>query len=446
MTSHQPKSSWQPILTAIQTEQATEAIRAIAEALRQLPSEAIPAGMPDAYRDSSHEPLLARGKAGQALFCAYLSEAFPSAMDRERAFQLLDQAVCRIAEAQSSASLFAGFTGVAWAVEHLQQRLGHVEQEDSNEEVDKVLKAYLKRRPWEAEYDLVYGLVGFGVYSLARLARASAVGCLQEVVSNLEELAEHDSAGVTWRSAPESLLPHQRTQNPAGYFNLGVAHGVPGVIAMLGRTWAADVAREKIEPLLDGAIRWMLSQKLPEGSDGSFPYWVGPGTSPAPARLAWCYGDAGIATALLLAARSLHRSDWEREALAIGRQATKRPLETSAVVDAGLCHGAAGLGHLFNRLYHATRDEEFAEAARSWFARALAMRRSDQGLAGFSAWIKAPDGEDAWVADPSLLTGAAGIGLALLAATTPIEPAWDQILLASIPPLVRETTVGNGNG
>jgi hypothetical protein len=32
-----------------------------------------------------------------------------------------------------------------------------------------------------------------------------------------------------------------------------------------------------------------------------------------------------------------------------------------------------------------------------------------------------------------LLTGAAGIGLALLAATTTVEPTWDRILLLDLP-------------
>jgi hypothetical protein len=35
--------------------------------------------------------------------------------------------------------------------------------------------------------------------------------------------------------------------------------------------------------------------------------------------------------------------------------------------------------------------------------------------------------------DPGLLTGAAGIALALPAAITPVEPAWDRMLLVSIP-------------
>ena len=38
-----------------------------------------------------------------------------------------------------------------------------------------------------------------------------------------------------------------------------------------------------------------------------------------------------------------------------------------------------------------------------------------------------------WRDEPGFLTGAAGIGLALLAALFPVEPAWDRVLLASIP-------------
>lgn len=36
-----------------------------------------------------------------------------------------------------------------------------------------------------------------------------------------------------------------------------------------------------------------------------------------------------------------------------------------------------------------------------------------------------------WLVDPTFLTGVAGIGLALLGATTDIEPVWDRLLLLS---------------
>jgi hypothetical protein len=38
-----------------------------------------------------------------------------------------------------------------------------------------------------------------------------------------------------------------------------------------------------------------------------------------------------------------------------------------------------------------------------------------------------------WLPDAGLLTGSAGVALALLAAITSLEPTWDRMLLAHIP-------------
>jgi hypothetical protein len=175
-------------------------------------------------------------------------------------------------------------------------------------------------------------------------------------------------------------------------------------------------------------VRWLLAQQEP----GGFPALVATEAAEKPARLAWCYGDPGVA-ALLGAARCAAEPAWECEALAIARRAAQRPPEQSGVVDAGLYHGAAGLGHLFNRLFQATGEPWLAEAARSWFARTLAMRWPGRGIGGYAARQLGSDGVPTWVADPGLLTGAAGIALALLAALTAVEPAWDRMLLVAIP-------------
>ena len=64
-----------------------------------------------------------------------------------------------------------------------------------------------------------------------------------------------------------------------------------------------------------------------------------------------------------------------------------------------------------------------------WFERTLAMRQPGKGVGGF--WTYAPEKMPVWDPDPSLLSGAVGITLALLAAISPIEPAWDLLLLLS---------------
>jgi len=112
------------------------------------------------------------------------------------------------------------------------------------------------------------------------------------------------------------------------------------------------------------------------------------------------------------------------------RSASQR--DSSRVSDAGLCHGAAGNAHLFNRLFQATGREEFREAALFWFSHALAMRVNGVGVAGYLTRRAADDGSSTWEADSSFLTGTRGIALAMLAAITDVEPLWDRVLLSTL--------------
>ena len=283
-------------------------------------------------------------------------------------------------------SLYSGFSGVAWATAHVQKQLGDAEEESAYRAVDEALLAHLNESPWRNDYDLISGLVGFGVYALERLPHPMGFEMLERVVDRLDETAERNAEGITWLTRPELLPPWQRELSPNGYYNLGLAHGVPGVIALLGQACAAGIARAQVELLLEGAIDWLLAQRLPaSGAHSIFPSWVGPCNGRDGCRLAWCYGDAGIAAALLSAARGAREPSWERKALEIASRAARRAPETAGVIDAGLCHGAAGLGHIFNRIYQATGEAELKEAATFWFDRTLEMRRPEGGIGGFFA-------------------------------------------------------------
>jgi class I lanthipeptide synthase len=410
---------WAPILPRAMKAKAQKAIKEIVGAL------------PDPSLTALTDVSLAGGSAGLAVLCAYLSRA--GLDDNENASLFLAQAVKSVSTQPLGPSLYGGFTGIAWAAAHLHEQLFDSEDEDPNEAIDETLIDYLKRSPWEGDYDLVGGLVGIGVYALERLPRPSAARCLELIVDRLVETSERQADGVTWLTRPDLLPQHQLTQCPNGYYNLGLAHGVPGVIALLGQVCAAGVAIEKGRPLLDGAVNWILGQRLTTKTQSTFSPWINLNDlEREDCRLAWCYGDAGIAAALLVAARSVNEFEWEREALAIARRAAMRPPESAGVKDAALCHGAAGLGHVFNRLYQMSGDNDVREAACYWFTRTLELRRKGEGIAGFSAWRIGPDdGEAYWEAEVGVLEGAAGIALALLAASTTVEPAWDRMLLLS---------------
>ena len=368
------------------------------------------------------------GAGGAAVLNRYLARALPGRGFEEAVAPILDRAMDQLALGPLTEALYGGFTGFGWCLEHAQP--APEDDEDANEAIDDALLSPLGRSSWTESYDLVAGLVGIGVYALERAPRPKALECLRLVIERLSEVARRRPDGLTWWSDPRFIGPAVE-QYPKGYFNLGLAHGAPGVIALLGQACALPQMAPQARPLLDGAVQWLLGRRLPRGSASCFS-WVE--EDPAPTRTAWCYGDpASRSRCSRPPARWGIRSgsEWPSRS---GLTAVSRPPEETRVIDASLCHGSAGIAHIFNRLYQATGDQRFAEGARDWFRRTLASRKPGRGLAGFLAHVPTPEGGLAWLPDPGFLTGATGVALAMLGAITNIEPNWDRVLLCSIRP------------
>jgi lantibiotic biosynthesis protein len=210
---------------------------------------------------------------------------------------------------------------------------------------------------------------------------------------------------------------------------------VAGAIAFLGGVCGAGVERATARPLLEGAVSWLLAHSLATEAGPTFPVWVAPGLQPWPARCAWCYGDPGIAAALLMAARGVADVDWEQAAVALACRAAERPASDTGVVNANFCHGAAGLAHLYNRMYQATGEPTLGRAAVYWLERTLRFYRLARDTGG--SWVQGnwnPAQREQWTwTGVELVDGAAGVALVLLAAATSVEPAWDRMFLVSAP-------------
>ncbi|HTJ40805.1 MAG TPA: lanthionine synthetase C family protein [Kofleriaceae bacterium] len=404
---------WVPLLEGEDAAAASRAIDAIARDLRA--------------RSDDHRggPSVTDGRAGAAIFFRYLDRDGDAADE-------LGASAAQLVEIEGWPSLCGGFAGVGWAFEHLRERVDGIDAHTSDV-IDDALVAALGGGAWRRDFDLISGLVGFGVYARERMPHGGGAAILARVVDRLAEVAE-GARTITWHTPRELLPPESRDDCPHGWYNLGLAHGVPGVIAILGVACEAGIA--KARPLLEGAVRWLLERRQPNGAcKSTFALFERRGFDDPPrtSRLAWCYGDPGAAIALDVAARCAGERAWEDAALAIARRAAARSIEDAGVRDAGLCHGAAGVAHIFNRLAQTTGDAALRDAARAWFRAVIAMRRDGEGIGGYRSWGPAPggDGTRVWYDDPALLTGAPGIALALRAAISDEEPRWDRLLLMS---------------
>jgi lantibiotic modifying enzyme len=355
----------------------------------------------DVSRSSTTSGTLAHGCAGQALLFAYLHRAFPTEGWEPIAHDKLGRAARSLAEQEYGWSLYGGFTGVAWTFRHIERQRLLSESSWATDDLDQILTRIVSD-DFAGHFDLVYGLAGLGAYACESDDAVS--GALLREVTRL-----------LFRSS-ETREPGRALGTPDGGYDLGIAHGSPGTWAPLASATLRGI--EGAQALLRELVQWQLAQRL--AGSVAFAYRS---ESALPARSAWCYGDPGVALALYAA--SAVDARWAEVALEIARGAARRPTEQCGAATAGLCHGSAGLLHLYNRLYQATKDRRFADAARFWLDRTL-----DRWEARADAEVV--HGEPRWSDAPSLITGAVGVALALLAAATEVTPAWDRMLGISL--------------
>jgi hypothetical protein len=415
---------WVPLLAGAEAATAMAVVEGIADDLVTYETMH-PAALDDAGS-------LASGRAGIALFHLYRHLATGRPEARTAATGLLEAAIDDAAAVPSGPGLGGGLAGVGFAVAHAARALD-ADLGDVLAGIDAALLALVEPSAWGGPFHLMDGLVGIGVYGLERLPSPAGGRLVTEAIARLEERGEHRDGGITWTTPPRMLPDPWHRVAPFGRHDLGMAHGVAGVISFLARACGAGFDRPA-RTLLEGAVTWLRAQSLAggRGSGACYPAWTAPGTGDTgPARTAWCYGDPGVAVSLAAAGTALERDDWLDAALVLARDTTQRPLTETGVLDGGVCHGAGGLGVVFGRLYQATADPALAERARFWFRHTLALARPGRGCGGYSAWRHPHEATGRWDDDPGLLEGAAGVGLALLAAATPLAPAWDRLLLLS---------------
>lgn len=396
--------SWRPLLEGDDAARAHEIVAAIASDLAAIE----PVG-----------PGFNAGHASRAVLGVHLARLGDGEAG-DRAVSSLEAALDGL-DASTSPWLLGGLAGVAWTAAHLAD-LVEVD-EDTFIQLDRLLGRLLEIEPWKFEWELVFGLTGLAVYALERQA-AAGDALLARVVAHLSALAERSDGGaVTWRSPPTLLLtPELREANAGGYYNLGLAHGVVGVMLLLAESAARGVAGSG--DLLRGAVTWLTGHD--SGNPAMrYPLMIARDVSHAGSRDGWCYGDQAAAAALVRAGQVLGEPSWIERGLSAARDVARR--EPTIPLDGAFCHGALGRAHMFNRLAQATGDDQLAAAAQLWYRRTFDHQAAGRGVGGFSF--------DERTSDPaSILTGSTGIALGLLAAASPVEPGWDRAFLIALPP------------
>jgi hypothetical protein len=309
-----------------------------------------------------------RDPAGAVLF-ACLARADPDPRWARAAVRRLNRAIDGADALCASGrwGLHGGLAGLGWGVEHV-SRVLEAGAGELNADTDAALLRELQRGRWRGSLGLESGLVGLGVYFLERLPAASAIEGVSLVLAHLEALGSGSGA------------------------RLDVARGIPGLLHFLGELAATGIEADRALRLSERCLAALRDQRDANVTD-----------------VGWC-GELGTAAILFQVTRRTGQAQHRALAQRLLDRCLAWPIDM--VEDVSLRRGAAGIAHTFNRVHQAEHDPRCLDAALRWLGRTSELLES--GAAG-----------------NTLLDGRSGIALALLSATTAIEPAWDRPLLLS---------------
>jgi len=235
-------------------------------------------------------------------------------------------------------SLLAGESGVLLAAHRLAPAPEHVER----------MLACVRANVRNPTRELMWGSPG----------TALAAQLMLEMTGE-ERLADawRESAGWIWGEWHDGLWLQDMYGTKRRY--VGPGHGFAGNVHVLARGDLLDAGRrDELERRSLETLRRFVIR------DGDLAQWqptADPGSVSATTRTQWCHGSPGIVTSFAPIAR---RNDELTNLLVAGGELTWRagPLAKGP----GLCHGTAGNGYAFLKLYDRTGEERWLERARAF--------------------------------------------------------------------------------
>src|SRR5829696_634600 len=127
------------------------------------------------------------------------------------------------------------------------------------------------------ELDLISGLSGIAAYLLLRREEPGVGAALHEVLGSLVELTGSDEEGPRWRTRADQLGPDERARYPTGYLNCGLAHGIPGLLAVLSLALRVGTGLPGLPDAVARTADWLSAHRTDDP-----PVPTGPTPSPCP--------------------------------------------------------------------------------------------------------------------------------------------------------------------
>ncbi|MDO3627168.1 lanthionine synthetase LanC family protein [Mucilaginibacter sp. BT774] len=369
------------------------------------------------------------GPSGASLYMCANYLATGQEIFQDKLNLILDDTIRYIDGSKSLGPSFAsGIPGWGWLICHLAEK-GMIDPD-----IDGLLGAidaplyqgminYLKT----GYFDPLHGAIGIGRYFLKRKQYRR----IETLIDHLDEIKITTDDEIKWRK--QNLLSKEEFT-----YDFGLAHGSAGVIRFLLNCHQLGIRQETCESLIKGSINFLLHNiQRDEQATSIFPsaipcevYRSGR-NRPISSRLAWCYGDLTILYTLYAATERFGLYELKKDCITYLIKTTNRKsFDETNVVDAGFCHGTAGIAYVYWKLWHATGLARFGQEADYWYVKTLDYDADPSDNLGYNYLIGSFEGR-AFKKCDDVLEGNSGVALSLLCYLHPGLADWDESMLLS---------------
>jgi len=234
----------------------------------------------------------------------------------------------------SSNSLFSGIAGLCHSIQFasrsgerykkiLEVLNSFLLEKIQSDCVSPILKVQNNRIPlFISQYDVIQGICGIGRYALENLENPRFYLLVKDFLHILIRISQPtiiDGVEIPgWYVSKEDPFYQMNQYKGNGAFNLGLAHGVTGILAFLSISLNKGVEIEGQKEAITRISLWIKARAFLRNNTICWPSWVSyeeevgiiPFKEQFP-RDAWCYGVPGIARPRATDADSLriNRSD-----------------------------------------------------------------------------------------------------------------------------------------
>ncbi len=392
--------------------------------------------------DSFNDPFLYSGKNGAVLYNAYLFFYYKDVVHYNKTISLLEECFSEFNLQASDTHNLNTLAGFGWVIQHL-VNLKIFSLDDHNEllldSIDGLITKSIEADGLNNNYDLVFGLIGKGIYFIERIIGGKNLQKQMRTVTDaILKNSLSDKHGIYWvdKNNPNSF--HGLSEKS---INLGLAHGLPGIISFLCMVSRFGEWDERDSMVLEKSVTYLLRQETQERLS-SFPNTTALDHT---SRLGWCYGDLGVALSLFRASEVLGSDQIKKAAIRIALNSSKRNIDSSDVhhckefdvYDTSFCHGLAGVTHFYSKFYKITGNQVFDDAFKYWLSKLLEQIEKQQHILSTCDTVDLiklieNDPNFSWIDDNTIIGGASGAGLVLMEIINEAQSGWDRIFLTSI--------------